>query len=545
VCIGRQRDLVATEPELHGANEHLDIPAVALVAHAESDQRRELQRTDRTDPGPALAVDVANQTENELLPHRPAPRLRTEHELHPAIGNRRDEVRNRRGSSGPITGDEHDNLGHARERAEVLLRALARGTVAATWLAQDECPVIASNLGAAIGRSTVDHDDRAQRSVGKLAQQWREAGCVIAHRHYYIDERRLRHCDYGTRGAMALTYKDAGVDIDAGNALVERIKPLAKSTMRPEVLGGIGGFAALCRIPTAYKEPILVSGTDGVGTKLKTAFAAKKHDTIGIDLVAMCVNDVLVTGAEPLFFLDYFASGALDVETGAAVIAGIAEGCRQSGCALVGGETAELPGLYHGSDYDLAGFCVGVVEKSEIRPRRDLAAGDIVIGLPSAGLHSNGHSLARKVVLEKLALPLDAKPELLGGSTVADEMLRPTIIYASAFTALRENNIPWKGAAHITGGGLVENPPRIFADDALAVELDETTWEVPPILKLIASAGVAEDEMRRTFNMGLGMLIVVPADVAARTVSLLASFKARVVGTLVPRASGESSRLKK
>jgi phosphoribosylformylglycinamidine cyclo-ligase len=339
---------------------------------------------------------------------------------------------------------------------------------------------------------------------------------------------------------MALTYKDAGVDIDAGNALVERIKPLAKATTRPEVLGGIGGFAALCRIPTQYKEPILVSGTDGVGTKLKTAFAANRHDTIGIDLVAMCVNDVLVTGAEPLFFLDYFATGALDVDTAASVISGIAEGCRQSGCALVGGETAELPGLYHGSDYDLAGFCVGVVEKSAIRPRRDLAAGDVVIGLPSAGLHSNGHSLARKVVLETLGLPLDGRPELLGGSSVADEMLRPTIIYADAFKRIAD--IPWKAAAHITGGGLVENPPRIFADDTLAVELDPRTWELPPILELIQSAGVADDEMRRTFNMGIGMIIVVAPDLAKQTVELLASYKARVVGALAPRAGGESSR---
>ena len=339
---------------------------------------------------------------------------------------------------------------------------------------------------------------------------------------------------------MALTYKDAGVDIDAGNALVERIKPLAKATMRPEVLGGIGGFSALCRIPTAYKEPILVSGTDGVGTKLKTAFAANRHDTIGIDLVAMCVNDVLVTGAEPLFFLDYFATGALDVDTAASVIAGIAEGCKQAGCALVGGETAELPGLYHGSDYDLAGFAVGVVEKSAIRPRRDLAAGDVVIGLPSAGLHSNGHSLARKVVLEALALPLDGKPDMLGGDSVADALLRPTIIYADAFRRLA--GVAWKAAAHITGGGLVENPPRIFADDTLAVELDPTTWDVPPIMKLIESAGVADDEMRRTFNMGLGMIIVVPADAAARTVELLASSRARVVGKLVPRGGGEPSR---
>ena len=343
---------------------------------------------------------------------------------------------------------------------------------------------------------------------------------------------------------MALTYKDAGVDIDAGNALVDRIKPLARATMRPEVIGGIGGFSALCKIPAAYKEPILVSGTDGVGTKLKTAFAAKRHDTIGIDLVAMCVNDVLVTGAEPLFFLDYFATGALDVETGASVIAGIAEGCKQAGCALVGGETAELPGLYHGSDYDLAGFAVGVVERAQIRPRRDLAAGDAVIGLPSSGLHSNGHSLARKVVLEVLALPLDAKPPQLGGTTVADEMLRPTIIYADAFRRLNESATPWKAAAHITGGGLVENPPRIFADDSLAVELDPKTWDVPGIYKLIASTGVAEDEMRRTFNMGIGMIIVVPADAADRTVSLLAGSKARVIGRLVPRAGGESSRMK-
>jgi phosphoribosylformylglycinamidine cyclo-ligase len=342
---------------------------------------------------------------------------------------------------------------------------------------------------------------------------------------------------------MALTYKDAGVDIDAGNALVERIKPLAKSTTRPEVLGGIGGFAALCKIPTAYREPILVSGTDGVGTKLKTAFAANRHDTIGIDLVAMCVNDVLVTGAEPLFFLDYFASGALDVETGAAVIGGIAEGCRQARCALVGGETAELPGLYHGKDYDLAGFCVGVVERAAIRPRRDLAAGDVVVGLPSAGLHANGHSLARKVVLEALALALDARPEVLGGASVADELMRPTIIYADAFRRLGEAAVPWKAAAHITGGGLVENPPRIFADDSLAVELDPRTWELPAIFRLIASAGVADDEMRRTFNMGLGMLIVVPAEAAAHTVELLAGSRARVVGKLVPRAGGEPSRM--
>ncbi len=342
---------------------------------------------------------------------------------------------------------------------------------------------------------------------------------------------------------MAITYKDAGVDIDAGESLVERIKPLARSTMRPEVLGGIGGFAALCRIPTGYTEPVLVSGTDGVGTKLKTALAARRHTTIGIDLVAMCVNDVLVTGADPLFFLDYFATGALDVETAATVIAGIAEGCRQAGCALVGGETAELPGLYRGEDYDLAGFCVGVVERAQIRPRRDLIAGDALIGLPSAGLHSNGHSLARKVVLEVLGLPLDATPPELAGASVADELLRPTVIYAEAFRALGAAGAAWKAAAHITGGGLIENPPRIFSDEALAVELDQATWQVPPIMALIARAGVEPHEMYRTFNMGLGMIIAVPAEAATATLALLAGSHARVVGTLVPRAGGEPSRI--
>ena len=342
---------------------------------------------------------------------------------------------------------------------------------------------------------------------------------------------------------MAITYRDAGVDIDAGEALVDRIKPLAKSTARPEVLGGIGGFAALCKLPSGYREPILVSGTDGVGTKLKTALAANRHDTIGIDLVAMCVNDVLVTGAEPLFFLDYFATGALDVDVAATVIAGIAEGCRQANCALVGGETAELPGLYHGGDYDLAGFCVGVVERADIRPTRALIAGDVVIGLPSAGLHSNGHSLARKVVLEVLRLPLDARPPELAGDSVADCLLRPTIIYASAFARLKAASTPWRAAAHITGGGLVENPPRIFdsRDDSLAVELDPSTWQVPPIMTLIEHAGVAANEMRRTFNLGIGMMIVVPADSADAALRVLGA-SARRIGAVVPRAGGAPSR---
>ncbi|HEX3482855.1 MAG TPA: phosphoribosylformylglycinamidine cyclo-ligase [Kofleriaceae bacterium] len=342
---------------------------------------------------------------------------------------------------------------------------------------------------------------------------------------------------------MAITYKDAGVNIDAGESLVERIKPMARSTQRPEVLGGIGGFAALCRIPSGYTEPVLVSGTDGVGTKLKTALATGRHDTIGIDLVAMSVNDVLVTGAEPLFFLDYFATGALDVDAAASVISGIAEGCRQAGCALVGGETAELPGLYHGRDYDLAGFCVGVVERTEIRPRRDLAAGDVVIGLPSCGLHSNGHSLARKIVLEILQLPLDAQPAELGGASVADELLRPTIIYRGAFATLRHEGVTWKAAAHITGGGLIENPPRIFADDALAIELDPATWDVPPIMRMIARAGVAPREMYRTFNMGIAMIVVVPPAAAAAALAALAGDRARVIGAIVPRAGGEPSRI--
>jgi phosphoribosylformylglycinamidine cyclo-ligase len=332
---------------------------------------------------------------------------------------------------------------------------------------------------------------------------------------------------------MSLTYKDAGVDIDAGNSLVDRIKPLARSTARPEVVAGIGGFAALCALPGKYKEPLLVSGTDGVGTKLKTAFATGRHTTIGIDLVAMCVNDVLVTGAEPLFFLDYYGTGKLEVDVAADVIAGIAEGCRQAGCALVGGETAELPGLYRAGDYDLAGFCVGVVERSEVRPRRDLVEGDILLGLPSSGLHSNGHSLARKVMLDILGLQFDARPDALGGASVADVLLEPTIIYAPAFRAL--DGVAWKAAAHITGGGLVENPPRFLSGDTLAVDLDPATWTVPPVMRMIAAAGVSDEEMRRTFNMGIGMVIVVSPGDADDAAQRLAPWGARAVGRLVAK----------
>jgi phosphoribosylformylglycinamidine cyclo-ligase len=310
---------------------------------------------------------------------------------------------------------------------------------------------------------------------------------------------------------MALTYKGAGVDIDAGDELVSRIKPLAARTMRPEVIGGLGGFAGLCALPGRYKDPLLVSGTDGVGTKLKTAFATGRHDTVGIDLVAMSVNDVAVTGAEPLFFLDYFAAGALDVDVAAAVIGGIAEGCHQAGCALLGGETAELPGLYAAGEYDLAGFCVGVVERAEVKDGGALAVGDALIALGSSGLHSNGHSLARKALLEVRGLGFDARPAELGGASIADALLAPTRIYVAALAALSKAGVAWRGAAHITGGGLIENPPRILRTDALALRIELRSWTPPPIFGLIAAAGVEAREMQRTFNLGVGMIVAVPA----------------------------------
>ena len=296
-----------------------------------------------------------------------------------------------------------------------------------------------------------------------------------------------------------LTYRDSGVDIDAGDELVERIKPLAASTMRKEVLAGIGGFGGLVRLPTGYREPVLVSGTDGVGTKLKVAFATGRHDTIGVDLVAMCVNDIAVSGAEPLFFLDYFASGKLDVAVAEQVVAGIAEGCRQAGCALIGGETAELPGMYPDGEYDLAGFAVGVVERDRILDGSKVRPGDRVIGLPSSGLHSNGYSLARKALLERLGLPL---------GEVADDLLRPTKIYVKALRAVLAA-CDLHAAAHITGGGLVDNPPRVLSDGRV-IRLVEGSWPVPPIFERIRlGAGVPVHEMRRTFNLGLGMLLLV------------------------------------
>ncbi len=297
-----------------------------------------------------------------------------------------------------------------------------------------------------------------------------------------------------------LSYRDAGVDIEAGDALVEAIKPFAKKTMRPEVLAGIGGFGALCEIPKRYKQPVLVSGTDGVGTKLRLAFSLGRHDTVGIDLVAMSVNDVLVQGAEPLFFLDYFACGKLDNKVAAAVVKGIAEGCELAGCALIGGETAEMPGMYPEGEYDLAGFCVGVVEKERIIDGRSIAPGDAVLGLASSGPHSNGYSLIRRIIGEEHL-----------ASELTDSLMEPTRIYVKPVLKLAAA-VAVKGLAHITGGGLVGNVPRILPQGTKAV-LDRKKWPRHEIFRWLQKTGnVAEDEMLRVFNCGIGMVIVVAAD---------------------------------
>ncbi|MBV2128662.1 phosphoribosylformylglycinamidine cyclo-ligase [Arsukibacterium indicum] len=305
----------------------------------------------------------------------------------------------------------------------------------------------------------------------------------------------------------SLSYKDAGVDIDAGNALVDRIKGAVKRTTRPEVMGGLGGFGALCQIPAGYKEPVLVSGTDGVGTKLRLAMDLKRHDGVGIDLVAMCVNDLVVQGAEPLFFLDYYATGKLDVDTASAVVGGIAEGCVQSGCALVGGETAEMPGMYHGDDYDIAGFCVGVVEKADIIDGSKVKAGDQLIALASSGPHSNGFSLIRKV----LEVSGQSADTLLEGKSLADHLLEPTRIYVKNLLALIKQ-MPVHALCHITGGGFWENIPRVLPADTKAV-INGKSWQWPAIFKWLQQQGnISQHEMYRTFNCGVGMLLVVPAD---------------------------------
>lgn len=311
--------------------------------------------------------------------------------------------------------------------------------------------------------------------------------------------------------SQSLSYRDAGVDIDAGDSLVEKIKPFAKRTMRPEVLGDLGGFGALVEISKKYRQPVLVSGTDGVGTKLKLAFEWDQHDTVGIDLVAMSVNDILVQGAEPLFFLDYFACGKLDVERAAAVIKGIASGCEQSGCALIGGETAEMPGMYPDGEYDLAGFAVGVVEKEQVINGRSIAASDIVLGLASNGIHSNGYSLVRKII-ERARPELDAP--FADGQTLRQAIIAPTRLYVKPIlAALKQFTI--KGMAHITGGGISENVPRILPDDTVAA-IDAQSWPLPKLFQWLQQAGqVDSQEMYRTFNCGIGMVLVVNAADAA------------------------------
>ncbi len=335
-----------------------------------------------------------------------------------------------------------------------------------------------------------------------------------------------------------LTYKSAGVDIDAGNRFVELIKPFVKSTFRPEVLTDIGGFGGLFGLKGGYKEPVLVSGTDGVGTKLRAAFMADRHDTVGIDLVAMSVNDILVTGAEPLFFLDYFACGKLEPEKHAKVVSGIAEGCRQAGCALIGGETAEMPGFYADGEYDLAGFAVGIVDRTKMIDGSRIRPGDVLVGLASSGLHSNGYSLARKVFFDAAGLKIDSHvPEL--GKTVADELLTPTRIYVKNVLALMDE-FDIKGLAHITGGGITENLPRVFPDGCRA-RIRKGSWDIPPVFDFIREKGrVDEAEMFRDFNMGIGMIAVIGADEAESFAKKAAALgeKTYVMGRIIAGEKG-------
>jgi phosphoribosylformylglycinamidine cyclo-ligase len=332
-----------------------------------------------------------------------------------------------------------------------------------------------------------------------------------------------------TDGQAGLSYRDAGVDIDEGDALVEAIKPLARRTLRPEVVAGIGGFGALCRIPEKYRQPLLVSGTDGVGTKLKLAFEHHRHDTVGVDLVAMSVNDVLVQGAEPLFFLDYFACGKLELAVAKDVVKGIARGCELAGCSLIGGETAEMPGMYPEGEYDLAGFCVGVVERDRVIDGRSIAPGDAILGLASSGPHSNGYSLIRRIVQRAGPAPFD--------------LLEPTRIYVKPILRLIET-LPIKGLAHITGGGLVGNVPRVFPEGTKAV-IASGSWPRPPVFQWLQQAGnVAEDEMWRVFNCGIGMVVVVAAAHAEAAAGELRKYGETVyrIGR-VEKSSGEPEAL--
>jgi phosphoribosylformylglycinamidine cyclo-ligase len=337
-----------------------------------------------------------------------------------------------------------------------------------------------------------------------------------------------------------LSYRAAGVDIDAGDRLVENIKPYAKRTMRPEVLAGIGGFGALFEISRKYRQPVLVSGTDGVGTKLKLAFRSGKHDSVGIDLVAMSVNDILVQGAEPLFFLDYFACGRLDVDVATLVVRGIASGCEQAGCALIGGETAEMPGMYPEGEYDLAGFAVGAVEKDNIITGMDIREGDAVLGLASSGAHSNGYSLIRKII-DKNSIDLSTD---FNGKALIDVIMAPTRIYVKPVLELIRQ-LPVKGMAHITGGGLVENIPRVLPD-ALKAVLQKEAWGMPPLFEWLRQQGnVDEKEMYRVFNCGIGMTLIVGPELADTAMRLLQSAGETVwrIGTIRPRAANEAQTI--
>lgn len=327
----------------------------------------------------------------------------------------------------------------------------------------------------------------------------------------------------------SLSYKDAGVNIDAGNALIERIKGVSRRTARPEVIGGLGGFGALCEIPEGYTQPVLVSGTDGVGTKLRLAMDMGIHNTIGIDLVAMCVNDLVVAGAEPLFFLDYYATGALNIDTAADVVEGIGRGCELAGCALVGGETAEMPGMYEGEDYDLAGFCVGVVEKSEIIDGTSVAAGDVLVGIGSSGPHSNGYSLVRKII-EVSGADLS---QAMGDTTLGEALLAPTTIYVKALLDLF-SSVKVKALSHITGGGLLENLPRVLPENCNA-QIDTASWDWPEIFNWLQREGNVDTlEMYRTFNCGVGMVLCVGAEQLATTLEMLqqAGHQAWQIGTI-------------
>jgi phosphoribosylformylglycinamidine cyclo-ligase len=319
-----------------------------------------------------------------------------------------------------------------------------------------------------------------------------------------------------------MDYREAGVDVEAGRAFVNQIRNLVHSTFRPEVIGGLGGFGGCFQLPVGYKEPVLVSGTDGVGTKLKIAHTLNRHDTVGIDLVAMCVNDVLTSGAEPLFFLDYVATGKLEPEQLTAVVAGIADGCKQAGCALLGGETAEMPGFYQAGEYDLAGFCVGIVEKSLMLNGSQVQIGDIALALPSTGVHSNGYSLVRKIINDK-GLNWDDTPEMLSGKTLAETFLTPTRIYVKPILAAQKAGLEIHGMAHITGGGLPENLPRCLSENQ-AIKIHSQNWTIPPLFNWLAQTGeVNLQAMYNTFNMGIGFVILVPPQQAQATISYFES----------------------